>query len=193
MFGVKFMLGESYFQFDVFDSFNYIGVSVVFDDQMLLLKLCGYVLEIVGIVCFNVKVKVFWQGCVLYEMQVFVGLFCIQDFNQFVFGMLYVIVEEQNGQIQEFDVNIVLVFFLMCFGMVCYKMVLGCLQDWDYYFIIGIFVLVEVLWGVINGWLFYGGVIGESNYQVVVLGSGKDFGVVGVVVVDIMYFIVYML
>ncbi|WMC40770.1 fimbria/pilus outer membrane usher protein [Salmonella enterica subsp. enterica serovar Gallinarum] len=39
--------------------------------------------------------------------------------------------------------------------------------------------------GVTNGWSLYGGAIGESNYQAVALGSGKDLGVVGAVAVDI--------
>lgn len=47
--GAKLTLGESYLQSDVFDSFNYIGASVVSDDQMLPPKLRGYAPEIVGI------------------------------------------------------------------------------------------------------------------------------------------------
>lgn len=40
--GAKLTLGESYLQSDVFDSFNYIGASVISDDQMLPPKLRGY-------------------------------------------------------------------------------------------------------------------------------------------------------
>ncbi|UQQ17428.1 fimbria/pilus outer membrane usher protein [Salmonella sp. WGH-01] len=56
--GAKLTLGESYLQSDVFDSFNYIGASVVSDDQMLPPKLRGYAPEIVGIARSNAKVKV---------------------------------------------------------------------------------------------------------------------------------------
>lgn len=103
--GAKLTLGESYLQSDVFDSFNYIGASVISDDQMLPPKLRGYAPEIVGIARSNAKVKVSWQGRVLYETQVPAGPFRIQDLNQSVSGTLHVTVEEQNGQTQEFDVN----------------------------------------------------------------------------------------
>lgn len=46
--------------------------------------------------------------------------------------------------------------------------------------------------GVTNGWSLYGGAIGESSYQAVALGSGKDLGVVGAVAVDITHSIAHM-
>ncbi|MDI5829363.1 fimbria/pilus outer membrane usher protein, partial [Salmonella enterica subsp. enterica serovar Kentucky] len=85
-------------------------------------KLRGYAPEIVGIARSNAKVKVSWQGRVLYETQVPAGPFRIQDLNQSVSGTLHVTVEEQNGQTQEFDVNTASVPFLTRPGMVRYKM-----------------------------------------------------------------------
>ncbi|EHO2962590.1 fimbrial biogenesis outer membrane usher protein [Salmonella enterica subsp. enterica serovar Corvallis] len=190
--GAKLTLGESYLQSDVFDSFNYIGASVVSDDQMLPPKLRGYAPEIVGIARSNAKVKVSWQGRVLYETQVPAGPFRIQDLNQSVSGTLHVTVEEQNGQTQEFDVNTASVPFLTRPGMVRYKMALGRPQDWDHHPITGTFASAEASWGVTNGWSLYGGAIGESNYQAVALGSGKDLGVVGAVAVDITHSIAHM-
>lgn len=145
--GAKLTLGESYLQSDVFDSFNYIGASVVSDDQMLPPKLRGYAPEIVGIARSNAKVKVSWQGRVLYETQVPAGPFRIQDLNQSVSGTLHVTVEEQNGQTQEFDVNTASVPFLTRPGMVRYKMALGRPQDWDHHPITGTFASAEASWG----------------------------------------------
>lgn len=94
---------------------------------MLFFNLCGYVLDIFGVVYIIVKVIVSQMGCVIYEMQVLVGLFCIQDFGDFIFGMLYVCIEEQNGQVQEYDISIVLMLYFICLGQVCYKVMMGCL------------------------------------------------------------------
>lgn len=93
-FWVQLMLGEGLLEFDIFDGFNYVGGSFIIDDQMLLFNLCGYVLDILGVVCINVKVIVIQCGWVIYELQVLVGLFCIQDINEMVFGDLYVKIEE---------------------------------------------------------------------------------------------------
>lgn len=57
----------------------------------------------------------------------------------------------------------------------------------------GFFILVEVFWGIVNGWLLYGGVIGEQDYQVLVLGLGCDLVLLGVFFVDVIYFCVMLL
>lgn len=183
--GAKLTLGESYLQSDIFDSFNYAGASVVSDDQMLPPKLRGYAPEIVGLARTNAKVKVSWQGRVLYETQVPAGPFRIQDLNQSVSGTLHVTVEEQNGQTQEFDVNTASVPFLTRPGMVRYKLALGRPQDWEHNLQGSTFVAAEASWGVTNGWSLYGGVIGDNDYQAIALGSGKDLGIIGAAAVDI--------
>ncbi len=182
--GAKLTLGENYLQSDVFDSFNYMGASVVSDDQMLPPKLRGYAPEIVGVARTNAKIKVSWQGRVLYETQVPAGPFRIQDLNQSVSGTLHVTVEEQNGQTQEFDVNTASVPFLTRPGMVRYKLALGRPQDWSHHPTASTFVSAEASWGVTNGWSVYGGVIGENNYQSIAMGTGKDLGVLGAIAVD---------
>lgn len=190
--GAKLTLGENYLQSDIFDSFNYAGASVISDDQMLPPKLRGYAPEIVGVARSNAKVKVSWQGRVLYETQVPAGPFRIQDLNQSVSGTLHVTVEEQNGQTQEFDVNTASVPFLTRPGMVRYKLALGRPQDWDHHVTTDPFASAEASWGVTNGWSVYGGTIGSNQYQSAALGTGKDLGVLGAAAVDITHSIARM-
>lgn len=183
--GAKLTLGENYLTSDIFDSFNFAGASVVSDDQMLPPKLRGYAPEIVGVAHTNAKVQVSWQGRVLYETQVPAGPFRIQDLNQSVSGTLHVRIEEQNGQVQEFDVSTASVPFLTRPGMVRYKLAFGRPQDWDHHLTASPFASAEISWGVLNGWSLYGGAIGEQSYQAFAIGTGKDLGVIGALAIDV--------
>lgn len=92
---------------------------------MLFFNLRGYALDIFGVVYIIVKVIVSQMGRVIYETQVSVGSFRIQDFGDFVFGTLYIRIEEQNGQVQEYDISIVSMLYFIRLGQVRYKIMMG--------------------------------------------------------------------
>ncbi|EJV3269264.1 fimbria/pilus outer membrane usher protein, partial [Salmonella enterica] len=92
-------LGEGSLESDIFDGFNYVGGSLITDDQMLPPNLRGYAPDISGVARTNAKVTVTQRGRVIYESQVPAGPFRIQDINETVSGDLHVKIEEQSGQV----------------------------------------------------------------------------------------------
>ncbi|VDY45409.1 fimbrial protein SteB [Salmonella enterica subsp. enterica serovar Daytona] len=73
----------------------------------------------------NAKVTVTQRGRVIYESQVPAGPFRIQDINETVSGDLHVKIEEQSGQVQEYDVSTASIPFLTRPGQVRYKLAAG--------------------------------------------------------------------
>ncbi|WP_320720698.1 outer membrane usher protein [Enterobacter sp. 296B2] len=183
--GAQLLLGGTSLLSDIFDTFNYAGVSVNSDDQMLPPNLRGYAPDIAGVARTNAKVVVTQQGRVLYEKQVPAGPFRIQDINQSVSGDLHVRIEEQDGQVQEYDVSTASVPFLTRTNQVRFKTTVGRPQDWDHQMAGEMFGAGEASWGVADGWSLYGGGIGEQNYQAVALGIGRDMAALGAISFDV--------
>lgn len=181
----RLTLGEDYLQSDVFDSFSFIGASLVSDDTMLPPNMQGYAPEIVGVAHSNAKVTVTQLGRVLYQTQVPAGPFRIQDLSQSVSGELNVKVEEQNGDVQQFTVNTASVPFLTRPGLVRYKLALGRPQEWEHQLNGPVFASAEASWGISNGWSLYGGIIGDERYHAAALGVGRDLSVLGALSVDV--------
>lgn len=178
-------IGEDSLTSDIFDGFNYIGASLITDDQMLPPNLRGYAPDISGVARTNAKVTVTQRGRVIYESQVPAGPFRIQDINETVSGDLHVKIEEQNGQVQEYDVSTASIPFLTRPGQVRYKLATGRPQDWDHNLDGPMFATAEASWGITNGWSMYGGVIGEQDYQAAALGIGRDMAILGALSIDI--------
>ncbi|ECG8591285.1 outer membrane usher protein [Salmonella enterica subsp. salamae] len=178
-------LGEGSLESDIFDGFNYIGGSLITDDQMLPPNLRGYAPDISGVARTNAKITVTQHGRVIYESQVPAGPFRIQDINETVSGDLHVKIEEQNGQVQEYDVSTASIPFLTREGQVRYKLAAGRPQDWDHNLQGSFFATGEASWGVANGWSLYGGVIGEQDYQALAMGVGRDLALFGALAVDL--------
>ncbi|WP_176691663.1 outer membrane usher protein [Superficieibacter electus] len=181
----KLTLGEDYLQSDVFDSFSFIGASLVSDDTMLPPNLQGYAPEIVGVAHSNAKVTITQLGRILYQTQVPAGPFRLQDLSQSVSGELDVKVEEQNGDVQQFTVNTASVPFLTRPGLVRYKLALGRPQMWEHKLNGPMFASAEASWGVSNGWSLYGGLIGDEHYRAVALGVGRDLSILGALSADV--------
>ncbi len=90
---------------------------------MLPPNLRGYAPDISGVARTNAKVTVTQRGRVIYESQVPAGPFRIQDINETVSGDLHVKIEEQSGQVQEYDVSTASIPFLTRPG--------GCATSWQ--------------------------------------------------------------
>ncbi|WP_258086484.1 outer membrane usher protein [Xenorhabdus bovienii] len=177
--------GEDYLNSNIFDSFRYTGVSLVTDDNMLPPNLRGYAPEVSGVARTNAKVTVRQQGRVLYETQVAPGPFRIQDLSDAVTGNLDVRVEEQDGGIQEFQVNTATVPYLTRPGRVQYKLVGGQSTNDKHRREGPAFGLGEFSWGINNGWSLYGGLLGAGDYNALSLGIGRDLMMFGALSFDI--------
>lgn len=143
----KLGLGEDYLNSDIFDGFNYVGGSISTDDQMLPPNLRGYAPDISGVAHTTAKVTVSQLGRVIYETQVPAGPFRIQDLGDSVSGTLHIRIEEQNGQVQEYDINTASMPFLTRPGQVRYKLMMGRPQEWGHHVEGGFFSGGEASWG----------------------------------------------
>lgn len=183
--GAQLKFGEDSLTSDIFDSFRYIGGSLNTDDQMLPPNLRGYAPDISGVARTHARVTVTQQGRVIHETQVPAGPFRIQDLNEAVSGDLHVRIEEQSGQVQEYDVSTASVPYLTRPGQVRYKVAIGHPQDWDRHLQGSLFSVGEASWGVANGWSLYSGGIGEKDYQALAIGVGRDMAVLGALSIDL--------
>ncbi len=183
--GAQLTVGENYLGSDIFDSFRFAGATLATDDNMLPPNLRGYAPEVSGVAQTNAKVTVSQQGRVLYETQVAPGPFRIQDINDAVTGQLDVRVEEQNGSVQEFQVETANIPYLTRPGMVRYKVSAGRPSDFEHRVTGPTFGAGEFSWGVSNGWSLYGGGIGGGNYAAGALGVGRDLMQFGALSFDV--------
>ncbi|MBD2784118.1 outer membrane usher protein [Xenorhabdus sp. DI] len=181
----KLTLGEDYLNSSLFDSFRYTGASLVTDENMLPPNLRGYAPEVTGVARTNAKVTVSQQGRVLYETQVASGPFRIQDLSDAVAGTLDVRVEEQDGGVQEFQVNTATIPYLTRPGRVQYKFVAGQSTNDRHRREGPAFGLGEFSWGINNGWSVYGGLLAAGDYNALSLGIGRDLMMFGALSFDV--------
>lgn len=180
----KMTLGEGYLDSGMFDSFRFIGASLVSDDTMLPPNLRGYAPEVSGVARTNAKVRVSQQGRMLYETSVAAGPFRIQDINDAVSGELNVRVEEQDGSVQQFVMNTASIPYLTRPGSVRYKLAAGKPSDFMHRARGQLFGTGEFSWGVSNGWSLYGGTLAGGDYNALSLGIGRDLMVLGALSFD---------
>ncbi|HHR6038865.1 TPA: outer membrane usher protein [Providencia alcalifaciens] len=180
----KLTLGENYLDSGMFDSFRFIGASLISDDNMLPPNLRGYAPEVVGVAKTNAKVVISQQGRVLYETSVASGPFVIQDLNDAVSGELNVRVEEQDGSVQEFVVNTANIPYLTRPGAVRFKLASGKPSDMRHHSRGPLFGTGEFSWGISNGWSLYGGALVGGDYNALSLGIGRDLMAFGALSFD---------
>lgn len=113
------------------------------------------------------------------------GPFRIQDLGDSVSGTLHIRIEEQNGQVQEYDISTASMPYLTRPGQVRYKIMMGRPQEWGHHVEGGFFSGAEASWGIANGWSLYGGALGDENYQSAALGVGRDLSTFGAVAFDV--------
>ncbi|WP_261641956.1 outer membrane usher protein [Erwinia mallotivora] len=181
----RLSLGQNSLYSDVFDTFNYTGLSLQSDDNMLPPNLGGYAPEVSGIARTNAKVIISQQGRVIQETQVAAGPFRIQDLNEVITGKLDVKIEEQDGSVQTFTLNTASVPFLTRPGTVRYKLATGKPSDVQRRMEGPEFVTGELSWGAGRGWSLYGGMIGSENYNALSSGVGRDLMALGALSFDV--------
>lgn len=181
----KLTVGEDYLYSDIFDSFRYVGASLVSDDNMLPPNLRGYAPEVSGVARTNAKVVISHQGRVVKEVLVPAGLFRIQDLDSAVAGKLDVRVEEADGNVQTFQVDTASIPYLTRPGQLRYKLMGGRPMDWDHNVNGPLFAGGEFSWGVTNGWSLYGGALVGDNYNALSAGIGRDLLAFGALSADV--------
>ena len=183
--GAKLTLGESDLDSGLFDSFRFLGASLVTDDSMLPPNLQGYAPEVTGVARTNAKVTISQQGRVIYQSQVAPGPFRIQELSQATTGTLDVKVEEQDGRVQTFQVDTANIPYLTRPGMVRYKTALGRPTDWKHRVQGDPFATGEFSWGISNGWSLFGGLVAAKQYAALAMGIGRDLLALGALSLDV--------
>lgn len=181
----KLTLGEDYLTSGIFDGFRFIGASLQSELSMMPPNLRGYAPEITGIAKTNATVIVTQQGRVLYETQVAPGPFRIQSLSDAISGTLDVTVKEQDGSVQEFQVDTANLPYLTRPGQIQYKLALGQPTNIDRHSEGENFVSGEFSWGVNNGWSLFSGSLNSQNYNALSIGVGRDLLVFGAISFDI--------
>ncbi|WP_420492212.1 outer membrane usher protein [Providencia stuartii] len=181
----KLTLGEDYLNSDLFDSFRFTGGSLRSDLNMLPPNLRGYAPEISGVATTNATVIVSQQGRILYQTQVAAGPFRIQDLSDATSGKLDVRVEEQDGTVQEFQVDTATIPYLTRPGAVRYKLSLGKPSTFDHRSSGDVFATGEFSWGISNGWSLFGGSLNSQDYNAFAAGIGRDLLAFGAISFDV--------
>ncbi|MGO2304164.1 MAG: fimbria/pilus outer membrane usher protein [Providencia sp.] len=178
-------LGENYFYSDIFESWQYSGLSLESDDRMLPPKLVGYAPEIIGVANTNAIVIVRSQDRVISETAVPPGPFRIQTLDSGVRGVLDVTVREENGEEKKFSISTASLPYLTRPGRVVYKLAAGKTRYNNRHLTGEPVISSELSYGVSNAWSLYGGSQLNTDYQSVALGIGRDLFAVGAVSIDI--------
>lgn len=182
--GAKLLLGQTFLDSNIFDSFRFTGASLMTDDAMLPPNLRGYAPEVVGVARTNAKVTISQEGRILYESYVAPGPFRIQDINSAVSGQMHVRVEEADGHVQEFNMDTASIPYLTRPGSVRYKIAAGAPSNWQQKSSGTQFVAGEFSWGVSNGWSLYGGSVAGGDYNSLAIGFGRDLMALGAISFD---------
>ncbi len=178
-------VGENYFYSDIFESWQYTGISLESDDRMLPPKLVGYAPEVIGVANTNAIVIVRSQDRIISETAVPPGPFRIQTLDSGIRGMLDVTVREENGEEKKFSLSTASLPYLTRPGRIVYKLAVGKTR-YDNRHLTGEPVINgEFSYGVSNAWSLYGGTQLNGYYQSAALGIGRDLFSIGAVSVDI--------
>ncbi|MEX6283662.1 outer membrane usher protein [Providencia hangzhouensis] len=181
----KLVLGEDYLASNIFDGFRFIGASLQSELSMMPPNLRGYAPEITGIAQSNATVTVMQQGRILYETQVAPGPFRIQNLSDAITGTLNVAIKEQDGSIQEFQVDTANLPYLTRPGQVQYKLALGQPTNTERQSEGENFITGEFSWGISNGWSLIGGSLNSQNYNALSMGFGRDLLAFGALSFDV--------
>lgn len=178
-------LGENYFYSSIFDSWQYTGVSLETDENMMPPKLTGYAPEIIGIAKTNATVTVKSHDRIVLETTVPAGPFRIQTLDSSIRGVLDVTVHEEDGEEQKFSVTTASLPYLTRPGQVRYKFAMG-KPRYDGRSLEGdLTASGELSYGLNNIWSLYGGSILSKNYQALSAGFGRNLFILGSLSFDI--------
>lgn len=185
--GAKLLVGQSYLNSNIFDSFRYNGISLTSDERMSPPGLRGYAPQVSGIAKTNARVKISQKGRTIYETDVPPGPFVIKDLSQSVQGLMDVTVEEEDGSSSSFQVNTASIPFLTRHGQVRYKAAAGKpINGINNDYVGPTFTSGEISWGLANNTSLYGGLIATSqDYHAATLGIGQDFHSIGAISLDV--------
>lgn len=177
--------GENYFYSSIFESWQYTGISLETDENMMPPKLTGYAPEIIGIAKTNATVIVKSHDRIVLETTVPAGPFQIQTLDSSIRGTLDVTVREENGEEQQFSITTAALPYLTRPGQYRYKFAAGKSRYNGRNLEGDLTASSEISYGINNIWSMYGGAILSKNYQALSSGFGRDLFTFGSLSFDV--------
>lgn len=182
----RLTVGDSYTLGDIFDSFNFRGIQLASDDNMLPESEKGFVPVIRGIARGTADVSIKQNGYEIYRNTFPPGPFVINDlYAAGNSGDLQVTITEADGSIQSFTVPYSSVPLLQREGHTKYAVTVGDYRSGNGQQEKPTFVQGTIMRGLSYGWTLYGGTQLANRYQSFNAGIGKNIGVFGALSVDI--------
>jgi P pilus assembly protein, porin PapC len=182
----RLTLGDSYTNSDIFDGFNFRGVQIATDDNMLPDSQKGFAPAIHGIARGTAQVIVKQNGYEIYQSTVPPGPFTINDlYAAGNGGDLQVTIKEADGSNQVFSVPYSSVPVLQREGYTRYSMTAGEYRSGNSQQTAPNFFQTTAMRGLPYGWTLYGGTQLADRYRAFNLGVGKNMGEFGAFSVDV--------
>lgn len=167
----KIVLGDSFTDGAVFDSFGMRGVQLATDDQMLPQSLRGYAPMVRGVADTNARVTIRQNGVQIYEATVAPGPFVIRDLYPTGYGGdLQVTVTEADGRQHSFSVPYAAVAQLLRPGLTRFDVAAGQLRNANLQDKPGI-IQAAMQHGFNNTFTGYAGVQGSAGYAAALIGG----------------------
>ena len=183
-----FYFGELYSRSNLFSSVRFKGVSLYTEESMMPNYLQGYAPQITGTATSNAVVTVRQYGNIIKQEQVPPGPFAIANLPSYLSGTVDVTVEESDGSINEFQVEITHVPYLTRKGALRYNINLGRLAPRNSTKDIDInFFTADGSYGLTDHISLIGGVSYTTNGEYLAYngGLGLNLGVMGALSFDI--------
>ncbi|HBO24302.1 MAG TPA: fimbrial assembly protein [Providencia sp.] len=178
-------LGENYFYSPMLESWQYLGLSIETDENMMPPKLTGYAPEIIGIAKTNATVTVRSRDRIVFETTVPAGPFQIQTLDSSIRGTLDVTVREENGEEQKFTMTTAALPYLTRPGQIRYKFAIGKPRYEGRQLEGDLTASGEFSYGLNNLWSIYSGSVLSKNYQALSIGFGRDLFTFGSLSLDV--------
>ncbi|SUC34001.1 Outer membrane usher protein fimD precursor [Providencia rustigianii] len=182
----RLTIGDSYTPGDIFDSFNFRGIQLASDDNMLPESQRGFAPVIRGMAQGTADVSIKQNGYEIYRNTFPPGPFVINDlYAAGSSGDLQVTITEADGSTKSFTVPYSSVPLLQREGHTQYAVTVGDYRSGNGQQEKPTFLQGTVMRGLSYGWTLYGGTQLANRYQAINAGIGKNIGIFGALSVDI--------
>ncbi len=187
-FNAKLYMGELYSRSNLFDNTRFKGISFYSDEAMMPAFLQGYAPQITGTASSNAIVTVKQQGAVIDTLQVPPGPFVISNLPSYVSGTVEVEVEESDGSIHTYQVEVASVPFLTRKGSLRFSVNIGRLDALQRVDKVDTgLIMAEGSYGLTSNISLIGGILYTTNreYRAVNIGLGFNMMQFGALSFDI--------
>lgn len=182
----KLTLGDSWTGSDVFDSFQFRGIKLESNDNMLPYSMRGFAPVIRGVARTNAQVTIRQNNYVIYQSYVSPGPFEIHDVSPITSGGdMEVTVKESDGSEQTYIQASASVPVMRRQGSISYSLVGGKYHASDRNADEPEFAQGTLIYGLPWGITLYGGATGARSYRSGALGTGLDLKQLGSLSTDV--------